>query len=57
MVNGLTKKAIQTGLDASSGAIQELKNFINKFITKHAPKKRERMNTRQLEDDNEVNSS
>ncbi|KAF0498703.1 hypothetical protein F8M41_020524 [Gigaspora margarita] len=56
-VKGLTKKAIQPGLDASSSAIQELKDFMNKFITKYIPKKRERMNTIQLEDENEVNSS
>ncbi|KAF0502488.1 protein far1-related sequence 5-like [Gigaspora margarita] len=44
-------------LDAGSSAIQELKDFINKFITKYMPKKRERMNTIQLKDENEVNSS
>ncbi|CAG8784653.1 6604_t:CDS:2, partial [Dentiscutata erythropus] len=35
MINGLSKKAIQTRIDTSSGAIKELEDFMNKFITKH----------------------
>ncbi|CAG8737036.1 27412_t:CDS:2, partial [Dentiscutata erythropus] len=37
-VNGLLKKAIQIGLDSGNYAIQELKNFMNGFINKYAPK-------------------
>ncbi|CAG8700816.1 25521_t:CDS:2, partial [Gigaspora rosea] len=33
---------IQTGLDAGTHAIQELKNFMNSFILKHAPKKKKK---------------
>ncbi|CAG8481999.1 8718_t:CDS:2 [Cetraspora pellucida] len=43
-------KAIQTGLDAGCNAIQELEDFMNKFITKYAPKKKEKVNIRQLEE-------
>ncbi|CAG8442441.1 9106_t:CDS:2 [Gigaspora rosea] len=40
-INRLSKKAIQTGIDAGSGAIKELEDFMNGFITKYAPKKKE----------------
>ena len=35
--NGLSKKAIQMGLDAGPSAIQELNSFMKNFITKHMP--------------------
>ncbi|CAG8758602.1 44533_t:CDS:2 [Gigaspora margarita] len=54
MVNGLSKKAIQTGLDAGCSTIQELEDFMNKFITKYTPKKKEKLNIRQLEEEEEV---
>ncbi|KAF0528304.1 hypothetical protein F8M41_013207 [Gigaspora margarita] len=40
IVNGLSKKAIQTGLDTGANAIKELKDFINSFINKYASKKK-----------------
>ncbi|CAG8459328.1 19435_t:CDS:2, partial [Racocetra persica] len=39
-INRLSKKAIQTRIDAGSNAIQELENFMNGFITKYTPKKK-----------------
>ncbi|CAG8680064.1 11271_t:CDS:1, partial [Racocetra persica] len=62
MINGLSKKAIQTGIDAGSGAIKELEEFMNEFITRYASKKKEnlicRKNIReQDEDEDEVSSS
>ncbi|CAG8843586.1 10137_t:CDS:2, partial [Gigaspora margarita] len=41
MINGLSKKAIQTSIDAGSSAVKELKNFMSGFITKYGPKKKE----------------
>ncbi|KAF0520633.1 hypothetical protein F8M41_016183 [Gigaspora margarita] len=55
-INGLSKKAIQAGLDAGSIAIQELEDFMNGFITKHAPKKKDEKNKRQHNDKNETTS-
>ncbi|CAG8778512.1 6444_t:CDS:1, partial [Gigaspora margarita] len=55
-ISGLSKKTIQTGLDSGSNAIQELKNFINGFIFKYIPKKRERKNMKQHEDEDEATS-
>ncbi|KAF0490132.1 hypothetical protein F8M41_021990 [Gigaspora margarita] len=55
MINGLSKKAIQTGLDVGTNAIQELENFMNSFITKYAPKKKETpIQKRQHEDENDT---
>ncbi|KAF0525171.1 protein far1-related sequence 11-like isoform x2 [Gigaspora margarita] len=56
-ISGLSKKAIQTGLDSGSNAIQELENFMNGFISKYTPKKRERKNMKQHEDKNEATSN
>ncbi|KAF0487828.1 hypothetical protein F8M41_022496 [Gigaspora margarita] len=55
-INRLSKKAIQARLDAGSSAIQELKDFINGFITKHAPKKKDKKNKKQHNDENETTS-
>ncbi|RIB01137.1 hypothetical protein C2G38_2231765 [Gigaspora rosea] len=55
-INGLSKKAIQAGLDASSSTIQELEDFINGFITKHALKKKDKKNKRQHNDENKPTS-
>jgi hypothetical protein len=47
--NGLSKKAIQLGLDVGSLAIQELNDFMKNFITKHTPnQKSPRRNPRAL---------
>ncbi|CAG8722329.1 5078_t:CDS:1, partial [Racocetra persica] len=43
-INGLFKKAIQAKLDAGSNTIQELKDFISSFITKYAPKQKDKKN-------------
>ncbi|CAG8833629.1 25701_t:CDS:1, partial [Racocetra persica] len=60
-INGLSKKAIQTGIDAGSNTIQELENFMNSFITKYTSKKKEtpihKKNKRQHEYENETSSS
>ncbi|CAG8735424.1 26145_t:CDS:2, partial [Gigaspora rosea] len=40
IINGLSKKAIQTSIDAGSSAVKELKNFMSGFITKYGPKKK-----------------
>ncbi|CAG8798752.1 35352_t:CDS:2, partial [Gigaspora margarita] len=44
-VNRLSKKAIQTELNAGTYAVQELEDFINSFIFKHAPKKKRKNNS------------
>ncbi|CAG8709957.1 120_t:CDS:1, partial [Racocetra persica] len=60
-VNELSKKAIPCGLDVGSNAIQELEDFMNSFITKYAPKKKEktvyRNNMKQGEDEDEDTSN
>ncbi|CAG8836493.1 16826_t:CDS:10, partial [Gigaspora margarita] len=60
-VNGLSKKAIQIGLDAGNHAIQELENFMNGFINKYAPKRKEKViqkrNIRQHEYEDEATGS
>ncbi|CAG8766179.1 13240_t:CDS:1, partial [Dentiscutata erythropus] len=38
-VNGLSKKAIQTELDAGPNAIKELESFMSGFISKYTPKR------------------
>ncbi|CAG8693801.1 14858_t:CDS:2 [Gigaspora rosea] len=55
-ISRLLKKAIQTGLDSGSNAIQELKNLMNGFISKYTPKKKERKNIKQHEDKDEATS-
>ncbi|CAG8816257.1 37640_t:CDS:2 [Gigaspora margarita] len=37
-INGLSKKAIQTGLNASANAIKELQDFMNSFINNSSDK-------------------
>ncbi|CAG8727386.1 3615_t:CDS:2, partial [Gigaspora rosea] len=60
-VNGLSKKAIQIGLDAGNHVVQELQNFMNGFINKYAPKSKEKIiqkrNIRQLEYKDETTCS
>ncbi|CAG8486245.1 12999_t:CDS:1 [Racocetra persica] len=46
-MNGLSKKAIQAGLDAGSNAIKELEDFISGFIIKYTPKKKDKKKKRQ----------
>ncbi|CAG8687785.1 9904_t:CDS:1, partial [Racocetra fulgida] len=41
-VNGLSKKAILTELDAGPNILQELENFMNSFITKYKPKSKKK---------------
>ncbi|CAG8734670.1 19851_t:CDS:1, partial [Racocetra persica] len=43
MANGLSKKAIQMGLDVGPSAIQELNSFMKDFITKHVPKSNQKL--------------
>ncbi|RIB09449.1 hypothetical protein C2G38_2208911 [Gigaspora rosea] len=54
--NGLSKKAIQIGLDAGSSTIQELEDLVNSFITKYALKKGKKLvnekNIEQQENEN-----
>ncbi|RIB05909.1 hypothetical protein C2G38_2218377 [Gigaspora rosea] len=61
IANGLSKKAIQIGLDAGSSAIQELEDLINSLITKYALKKRKKLvnkkNIEQQEDKDKVISN
>ncbi|CAG8729892.1 6964_t:CDS:2, partial [Gigaspora margarita] len=40
--------------NAGSSAIQELDDFMNSFITKHAPKKKDKKNKRQHNNENET---
>ncbi|KAF0356336.1 hypothetical protein F8M41_014774 [Gigaspora margarita] len=60
-VNGLLKKAIQTGLDAGANAIKGLQDFMNGFINKYAPKKRRKSHSKkhkiQQEEEEETTSS
>ncbi|KAF0530555.1 hypothetical protein F8M41_012114 [Gigaspora margarita] len=57
MINGLSKKAIQTRPDVGTNAIQELEDFMNGFITKYAPKKKDKLiQKRQHEDENDTTS-
>ncbi|KAF0383519.1 hypothetical protein F8M41_011719 [Gigaspora margarita] len=60
-INGLSKKAIQIGLDASSNALEELENYMNSFISKYIPKGKEKVtrkkNINQREDKNETSNS
>ncbi|RIB15811.1 hypothetical protein C2G38_2039072 [Gigaspora rosea] len=59
--NSLSKKAIQTGIDAGPNAIKELESFMSSFISKYAPKSNKKMNRkrfeRQLNDEDETTSN
>ncbi|RIB17892.1 hypothetical protein C2G38_2311893 [Gigaspora rosea] len=53
-VSELSKKAIQTSLDAGSSAIKEFENLMNGFITKYAPRKKKKLFLKRISSDDFV---